>query len=41
MCPFLVETDETADRRTTKSVAETVHALEVLLHLHAIASPGD
>ncbi len=41
MYPFLVETDETPDRRTTNSVAETVHALEVLLHLPAITSPGD
>ena len=39
MCPFLVETDETPDRRTTNSVAETVHALEVLLHLPAITTP--
>ena len=39
MCPFLVETEETSDRRTTNSVAETVHALEVLLHLPAITSP--
>jgi len=41
MCPFLVETDETPDRRITNSVAETVHAIEVLLDLPAIASPGD
>lgn len=41
MCPFLVETDETPDRRTTHSVAETVSALEVLLHLPTIGSPGD
>lgn len=33
MCPFLIETDETPDRLTSNSVAETVQALAVLLHL--------
>jgi hypothetical protein len=33
MCPFLVETDETPERRTTSSVAETVQAIAALLHL--------
>jgi hypothetical protein len=41
MCPFLVETGETPDRRTTNSVAETVHALELLLHLPAASTPDD
>jgi hypothetical protein len=41
MCPFLIETDEPLDRRTTNSVAETVHALGLLLHLSPITSPDD
>jgi hypothetical protein len=32
-CPFLIETDETPERFTTNSVAETVQRLSVLLHL--------
>lgn len=33
MCPFLVETDETDDRRTGRSVEETVEILTRLLHI--------
>jgi hypothetical protein len=33
MCPFLIETDETAARFTTNSVEETVQTLSVFLHL--------
>jgi hypothetical protein len=33
VCPFLIETDETPERFTTDSVAETVQTISVLLHL--------
>jgi hypothetical protein len=42
MCPFLIETGETPNRLTSNSIAETVQALAVLLHLSkAGTSPGD
>jgi hypothetical protein len=33
MCPFLIETDENAERFTTNSVEETVQTLLRLLHV--------
>ncbi len=33
-CPFLIETDESVTRVTTKSIDETVETLIGLLHLH-------
>jgi hypothetical protein len=38
MCPFLIETDESHARLTTKSIDETVEILAKLLHIDLLGA---